>query len=448
MSVFKRDGGWVIKWKDGAGRWRQQRTNSATKAEAQELEPGVARKAEFQRSGVEPMNRAVHLTFGELLDWHQEQFGRHHRSDAMRQFAEKHLRPAFGILPLVDVTAGRIDQLLTERSVDLAPKSINHLRSIVHTLFSRAIQRELWRGANPAKGVKRRKVPKRVPSFLKPEEVTLVLPQVPDPWRPMFATAIYTGMRRGELVALQRSDVDLVAGTITIGRSWKADTTKGGSAAVLPIHRDLKPFLAEALRQSPSSLVFPRADGSMQSENVDLPRLLRSALNRAGLVDGWTHKCRRCGHHEKAPTSDARHCACGFKLWPAPQARRIRFHDLRHTTATLLLKAGAPLAVVQRILRHSSPTITTEIYGHLDLDDMRDALHRLDFQPTQAPVAEVLKLAVNAPHGAPVVRNSVGNQNESPGFVDFSSETGAIEQSGRQDLNLRPLGPEPSALPG
>lgn len=70
-------------------------------------------------------------------------------------------------------------------------------------------------------------------------------------------------------------------------------------------------------------------------------------------------------------TSDARRCACGFKLWPAPQARRIRFHDLRHTTATLLLKAGAPLAVVQRILRHPSPTITIEIYGHLDLDDMR-----------------------------------------------------------------------------
>lgn len=59
MSLFKRDGGWVIKWKDGAGRWRQQRTNSATKAEAQELERGVARKAEFQRSGVEPMSRPL-----------------------------------------------------------------------------------------------------------------------------------------------------------------------------------------------------------------------------------------------------------------------------------------------------------------------------------------------------------------------------------------------------
>ena len=59
MSLFKRDGGWVIKWKDGAGRWRQQRTNSATKAEAQELERGVARKAELQRVRSTVANRKV-----------------------------------------------------------------------------------------------------------------------------------------------------------------------------------------------------------------------------------------------------------------------------------------------------------------------------------------------------------------------------------------------------
>ena len=47
MGVFKRDGGWVIKWKDGAGRWRQQRTSSATKAEARELARELERRGEF-----------------------------------------------------------------------------------------------------------------------------------------------------------------------------------------------------------------------------------------------------------------------------------------------------------------------------------------------------------------------------------------------------------------
>lgn len=59
--------------------------------------------------------------------------------------------------------------------------------------------------------------------------------------------------------------------------------------------------------------------------------------------------------------------------------RPIRFHDLRHTTATLLSKADVSLATVQRILRHTDPAITSEIYGHLDLDDMRKAVNKLSF---------------------------------------------------------------------
>jgi integrase len=69
-----------------------------------------------------------------------------------------------------------------------------------------------------------------------------------------------------------------------------------------------------------------------------------------------------------------------MKLWPQALPRPLRFQDLRHTTATLLLKAGVPLATVQRILRHSDPAITTEVYGHLDVEDMRKGLDQLDFE--------------------------------------------------------------------
>ena len=65
----------------------------------------------------------------------------------------------------------------------------------------------------------------------------------------------------------------------------------------------------------------------------------------------------------------------------APVVRKLRFHDLRHTTATLLLKAKVPLAIVQRILRHTDPKVTSEVYGHLDLDDLREGLKALDFGP-------------------------------------------------------------------
>ena len=72
-----------------------------------------------------------------------------------------------------------------------------------------------------------------------------------------------------------------------------------------------------------------------------------------------------------------------MKLWAIPIPGAIRFHDTRHTTGTLLLKAGVPLATVQRILRQSDPAITSEVYGHLDLEDMRAGINRLSFQPNR-----------------------------------------------------------------
>jgi Phage integrase family len=79
---------------------------------------------------------------------------------------------------------------------------------------------------------------------------------------------------------------------------------------------------------------------------------------------------------------------CGMKLWPRALPHPLRFHDLRHTTATLLLKAGVPLTTVQRILRHSDPALTTEVYGHLDVEDMCKGLDRLDFTAPEPAPAE------------------------------------------------------------
>jgi len=60
-----------------------------------------------------------------------------------------------------------------------------------------------------------------------------------------------------------------------------------------------------------------------------------------------------------------------MKLWPKSVHGPIRFHDLRATTATLLARAGVPLVVAQRILRHSDPRLTANVYSHVDLGDLR-----------------------------------------------------------------------------
>jgi integrase len=175
-------------------------------------------------------------------------------------------------------------------------------------------------------------------------------------------------MRKGELFALQKADVDFTTGLIMVSRSHERDIPKGGRVETIPINSELLPYLRKAISESPSALVFPDSKGKMWPRHRKLEDVLRSAMSRAGLVTGYIHKCRRsgCGHQEAAPDSTQRRCSrCKFKLFPVGQVRRIRFHHLRHTTASLLLMSGADLAAVQRIMRHQDPRTTTDFYGHL-----------------------------------------------------------------------------------
>src|SRR6266478_8961736 len=77
-----------------------------------------------------------------------------------------------------------------------------------------------------------------------------------------------------------------------------------------------------------------------------------------------------------APTEPAS-SSRGRALWPKAIPRKMRFHDLRHTTATLLLRAGVDAHRVQRLLRHRDVRTTTGIYGHLDVEDLRAAVATL-----------------------------------------------------------------------
>lgn len=218
--------------------------------------------------------------------------------------------------------------------------------------------------------------------------------------------AVYTGLRKGELLGLRKSDVDLEARLLTIARSYDRETTKGGHSDVIPVAAEAVPHIQNALRASPSGLLFPALDGSMMRPDVALESVLRRALGRAGIVTGWKHVCRRkgCGHSELALGAALRRCPTDErKLWPKPQVRPIRFHDLRHTTASLLMMKGANPAAVQRILRHSDPRITTEVYGHLAPDYLRAEIDRLSFGMEPGLLEEPAVLMQEAVNSGPFV---------------------------------------------
>jgi integrase len=438
-SVYEKRGTWYANYKDATGRRRNVATKATTKTEARRLAQDLERQAERARFGLEALPTDSALTLGELCSWWLRERCPAGSVAIETQRLGKHVhRTSLADLPVRMVTTAALESRFREMERDgLGPSSVNGLRTTLHPVYARAKKAGLWTGANPATEVERRRVPKKVHATLKADEVPVLLAHVPDEWRNLFAAAIYTGMRKGELFGLRRSDVDLAGDLITVARSYDRVTTKGGHADVIPIATPLRPYLVAALDESDSDLVFPAPDGSMRSPEADPQKVLRHALARAGLVLGYEHVCRRCKargtpHAEQHLDAVERRCpACGMRLWPKALPRPMRFHDLRHTTATLLLRAGVPLHHVQRIMRHRDVRLTTETYGHLVADDLRSAVEQI--APVSWPEA--------GPRSTRLLPGLIAAKDEGRG-PPVSRAMPRPSKSGRQDLNLRPLGPE------
>jgi integrase len=199
----------------------------------------------------------------------------------------------------------------------------------------------------------------------------------------------YDGEGRA-LRARRKADVALAARTIRVALSGPRDTTKGGHADIIPIAAELLPFLRAAMDASASDLVFPGPDGkSMMRSDVKLAEMLRRAMARAGLVTGFEHRCRKrgCKHRERHPDQEPRRCPeHHVLLWPVAQVRPIRWHDLRHSTASNLMPAGVSVPVIQRLMRHRDPRITVDVYGHLAPDYVLREIDKLQLgiAPTRA----------------------------------------------------------------
>ena len=440
---FRKNDRWYIRYKDAHGRWRQKPCEAETKTEARRLASELQRREERVRLGIEqapPENGGG--TVDELLGWWTDTYlAKSAGYDRAIGTIRKHLIGSkLGRRHLVEITPGKIEVFLQEKVDVCAPQTLNHLRGYLSRAFTTARKTDRFRGPNPVTDVKKRKVPKAVPEFLRADEVPRVLANLSDRWRSLFATALYTGLRKGELLGLCKADVDLENRLLTVSHSYRRDTTKGGHADVIPIATELVPYLEDAISRSLSALVFPAPDGSMMSDRVQLELVLRRALHKAGIVRSWLHKCRRqdCGHVETARDGDLRRCPrCKMKLWPSGQVRPIRFHHLRHTTASLLLMRGADVAAVQRILRHSDPRLTTETYGHLVPDYLRTQIDRLSFGPACAPSSahsvssQAQAVATISPPFAPILLPEAKNAGKAPSPHDLETESSRGLKSGR-----------------
>jgi integrase len=421
-SVYWKNNKWYLRVKDASGRWLDKPSTAATKTEAKRLAQEYERKAERQRVGLESLALDGNRTFGQLCEWWlKERCPPKSQYREGKRFALHVLQRPVGKVPLTALRSSHVEDCLRDlEATGASGSSVNLLRRNLHAVFAQAVKAGKWLGPNPVDDTPKRRVTKRMYDTLRAEEVPVLLDACSPEWRGIIGTALYAGLRKGEVFGLRKSDLDFRERTITVARSYDNDTTKGGHVDVIPMANPLVPILKEAVAASRSDVVFPNEDGEMRSSGSGAEKPLRRMLARAGLVVGYDHTCRRCKkkgtpHVERHDDDALRTCPrCGMKLWPKRIDRRMRFHDLRHTTATLLLRAGVDAHRVQRILRHKDVRTTTGIYGHLIVDDLRDALNALgkacqpEPQPNMAPVADTLLMT------PPVGKEEAGPSAEKP----------------------------------
>ncbi|MFC2043129.1 tyrosine-type recombinase/integrase [Chloroflexota bacterium] len=263
------------------------------------------------------------------------------------QFVRLHIKPGIGRIRIAKLRPDHLQSLYSKKLGEgLSKRSVQQMHAVIHKALNQAMKWGLV-ARNVSDLVEPPKPQKRMPITLNPDQVNELFTALEDDrLSPLYVTAIATGMRQGELLGLMWEDVDLDNGVIHVKRTaqtiWKkgtviSDTKTDRSRRSIPLPQ----FAVEALKNKPrtSDFVFPSTVGT--------------PIPARNLLRHW-HNTR-----EKIDQPD------------------MRFHDLRHTSATLLLQAGVHPKVVQERLGHSRISMTLDTYSHVVPSMQEEAANQL-----------------------------------------------------------------------
>jgi integrase len=356
----KGSGRWQVRYRDPSGVERAR--NFTRKVDGEKFLVTV--EADKVR-GMWADPRLAKITVGEWLPtW---QASRVHLRPSTRAASESllrnHVLPYFGDQRLGSVTRTDVQGFVAQlEEKDLAASTIRQSYLLVAGLFSSALESDLI-VRSPCRGIKLPQKSLTEMRFLTAEEVSNLADTIDDRYRALVLTAAYAGCRFGELAGLKTHRLDLLRRTLTVA---EALSEVRGQVKVTPpktaaARRQvaLPKFLAEELAGHLAEWP-PGGDGFVFTAPQGGPLLRRNFRRRT-----WLPAVR------------------------ASVGEPIRFHDLRHTHAAMLIAQGEHPKVIQNRLGHSSIKITLDTYGHLfeGLDEA--AAERLDavFQQNPADVS-------------------------------------------------------------
>lgn len=267
------------------------------------------------------------------------------------EFVKYQIEPELGTLKISSITSTTIAQWSTAIAKRYAPQTVNSARGCLSAAFEWFIDPlNGWLKVNPCRGVKQTEVPDRQYNWIKTRgELERLLLGCSDELRDMIAVSVGTAMRIGELLALTWDDVSIDTRLITIQRGSPNGPPKGGKIRQVPILDSVLPVLrARALKRGGSVLVFPGKGGK---------------------------------HRSQTPVT----CAFKSALKRAQMDTSLRWHDLRHTSASWWVMSGGDIFRLSKLMGHKSVKVTEKTYAHLAPEAWSQDYARLAFNAPSEP---------------------------------------------------------------
>ena len=326
------------------------------------------------------------ITLGEWLDrWlaeYKDGTIRPGTLEGYRNYIENYIKPQLGgkqvsLITTQDVqrmyrrlkSGGRVRED-AEGSKRLSDSTVRHIHTMLHGAMKAAVQAHII-PKNPTENATVPKSNYKPMQVLNEQELDTFLQAVQkdDIWRDFFYTELMTGLRRGELLALQWDDLDFGTGILTISK--QVSLVRGKIVMSVPKTKSsirklvLPPAVVQVLKEyrksNHSRWMFP------SPVLEDMPLNPGSVYDRLQLI--------------------LEHANC----------KQVRFHDLRHTFATLALQNGMDVKTLSAMLGHVSAATTLDIYTHATSDMQHAAARKIDCGIGKAELPDEPAPQANAP---------------------------------------------------
>ncbi len=355
-SIFKRsDGRWAASISLGQGR-----RDSFYGKTREEVRRRLVEALHATEHGTLTTGKATQTVAAFLTEWLEGLQVRPGTAIAYWRNVQRYIIPAIGKVRLQRLRPEQVDAMLREKAKTLSPQSVQHVRAVLRTALNRAVRRGILL-RNAAALADAPHVEQYEATFLTVAKARAFLAAANgERLEALYTVALSLGLRQGEALALRWDDLD--GSTITVSKSlqripghglqlMEPKTKRSRRAPSMP-EGVVRALRAHRVRQHEERIA---AGTDWEDRGLVFCTMLGRPLSATHVVNG---SFRRIARKAGAPAG-------------------LRFHDLRHSSASLLLAQGVPARTVMEVLGHSTLAMTTR-YQHVASELMVEAAHAMD----------------------------------------------------------------------